>query len=269
MEIPNIYSFLYFFFYTSLRTILVRRKGTHRLKSKAPPALLSVLEELGIGFFAGIASRAISTPLSVVTVRLQTKTEGEDEDGELNAEKGSPAEAERLRVPRGVGGTVRRIYEDQGLTGFWGGESEPCRLLKSCSTALGFTTTIPLSLNPAITLFLFQLFGKITAGRGTSRKSRLGTPNAVQSFFGAACSNTIATTILYPLMLAKTRLQVHAKGLSQSKDAGTQEQDHENMVSIWRKALQKDGLRGLYQGLEGQLAKGFVSEGVTMMVKQR
>ena len=105
---------------------MVRRK-TLKLpprsgKSKAAPILLSVGEELGIGFIAGIASRAISTPLSVITVRLQTETEGEDESGELDPEKGNEAEAARRGEPRDVMNTFRRIYEEQGLGGFWGGD---------------------------------------------------------------------------------------------------------------------------------------------------
>lgn len=85
------------------------------------PTLLSVPEELAIGFVAGVASRAISTPLSVITVRLQTETEGEDEEGELNAEKGDSGEAESKNTPRGVMGAVQRIYGERGLAGFWGG----------------------------------------------------------------------------------------------------------------------------------------------------
>ncbi len=84
--------------------------------------LLSVPEELGIGFIAGLASRAISTPLSVITVRLQTETEGEDEDDELNTKKGSPHES-REGLKRGsIIGTVQRLSEEEGLQGFWRGE---------------------------------------------------------------------------------------------------------------------------------------------------
>ena len=125
-ELTIMPSFLYFYFYTMFRTIFVRRKmaplASARVKGKTVPTILSVPEELGIGFVAGVLSRAISTPLSVVTVRLQTTTEGEDEENELNAEKGSPAEAQKKNVPRGVASTVKRIYDEQGLAGFWGGE---------------------------------------------------------------------------------------------------------------------------------------------------
>ncbi|EKM53611.1 uncharacterized protein PHACADRAFT_99150 [Phanerochaete carnosa HHB-10118-sp] len=250
-------NFLYFYFYAFLRTILVRRKTRisppPKSKSKATPVLLGVAEELGIGFLAGVSSRAISTPLSVVTVRLQTETEGRDDRGELDPEKGDPEDASRRGEPKGVLTTVQKIYAEQGLKGFWG----------------GFSTTIPLSLNPAITLFLFQLYRKLVV-RG-SKTSALGTPSASSSFVGAAFSNAVATWLLYPLMLAKTRLQIHRKHVQEANQGPEQDKKGSNtsMLTIWEDALDKEGPSGLYQGLEAQLLKGFVSQGVTMMVKQR
>lgn len=86
----------------------------------AVPTLLSVSEELGIGFVAGVASRAISTPLSVITVRLQTGSDDEDEEARLNIEKDGVEDVEPVK-PMGVIGIVKRIYQEEGLQGFWGG----------------------------------------------------------------------------------------------------------------------------------------------------
>ena len=105
----------------------MRRKT--RLASTAKGAkvpatvLLGVAEELGIGFIAGVASRAISTPLSVITVRLQTEAEGEDVGGEMDPERDDSGDTERRGESRGVMNIVRRVYEEQSLGGFWGGES--------------------------------------------------------------------------------------------------------------------------------------------------
>lgn len=244
-------NFLYFYFYAFLRTILVRRKtrlapATEGAKASAA-MLLGVAEELGIGFVAGVASRAVSTPLSVITVRIQTETESDDVNGETDPEKDDGDAAEKRGKSRGVMSIVRQMYEEQGLGGFWG----------------GFSTTIPLSLNPAITMFLFQLYRRLTTRGGASA---LGTPSASSSFLGAAMSNAIATWILYPLMLAKTRLQVHRKRM---READKESQDETSMLTIWEDALRREGPFGLYQGLEAQLIKGFLSQGVTMMVKQR
>ena len=87
---------------------------------------------------------------------------------------------------------------------------------------------------------------------------KVTTPNAQAAFVGAAFSNSIATIILYPLILAKTRLQAHRK---KGGDA--------TMVDIWKHSLRREGLQGVYQGLDAQIMKGFVNQGVTMMIKQR
>lgn len=41
------------------------------------------------------------------------------------------------------------------------------------------------------------------------------------------------------------------------------------MLDIWNAAYRRDGPAGLYQGLEVQLLKGFLNQGLSMMIKQR
>lgn len=118
-------SFLYFYFYTFLRGVIARRKPPPpRVKGKTASVLLSAPEELGIGFISGLASRAISQPLSVITVRLQT--EGEDDrdgdDSNFEKESGDDSDTKRQVVSVGVIGTLKKIYREQGLQGFWGGQ---------------------------------------------------------------------------------------------------------------------------------------------------
>lgn len=240
-------NFLYFYFYSFLRTLLVHRKARRMPTTKAKPILLSVPEELGIGFVAGLASRAISTPLSIITVHLQTATEGSDEDGQMDAEKDDASEGAG-RKPITPISVVKKIYVEQGPGGFWS----------------GFTVTIPLSLSPALTLFLFQIFRRMVA-RGRLDKASSTGPTPQEAFLGAAFSNTIGTVLLYPLMLAKTRLQVHRREAQENKS----QTEPESMWTVWKKAYGREGWTGMYQGLEAQILKGFVSQGVTMMVKQR
>lgn len=104
-------------------------------------------------------------------------------------------------------------------------------------------------------------------------------PTPLQAFVGGAFANVLgqfkgatfsllyslihfipAVSILYPLILAKTRLQAVRH---QSKDRKY------TMLGVWRAALSPDGPAGLYQGLEAQLLKGFLNQGLTMMTKQR
>ena len=41
------------------------------------------------------------------------------------------------------------------------------------------------------------------------------------------------------------------------------------MHDVWDSVLRKQGPAGLYQGLGAQLLKGFLNQGLTMMIKQR
>ncbi|CAL1712027.1 unnamed protein product [Somion occarium] len=239
-------SFLYFYFYSFLRAILVRRKARFLLpsgKARNPARiLLSAPEEIGVGFLAGVASRSIITPLNVITVRLQTVHDDSD-DEENNAEIPTPQEPGPVDV-------TREIYSEDGLQGFW----------------KGFKTAIPLSFNPALTMFLFQIFRRVLNIYQPS-SAKLATPSPREAFLGAAFSSTFTTTVLYPLILAKTWLQMqHHEDPESHHDPGVAAS---STWLIWKKAYRKNSWSGLYQGLEAQLVKGFVSQGVAMMVKSR
>ncbi|KAG6920123.1 hypothetical protein DXG01_004889 [Tephrocybe rancida] len=69
-------------------------------------------EELILGFIAGVLSRAVSTPLSMITLQLQAQdTADEDSDDEGHTveplKKGNVATA------------ARGIYKVHGFFGFW------------------------------------------------------------------------------------------------------------------------------------------------------
>ncbi|EIW79732.1 mitochondrial carrier [Coniophora puteana RWD-64-598 SS2] len=86
---------LYYYAYSYLRSLYTRRKPRG--------AMLSVPQELAIGYLAGIASRAITTPLNCVTVRLQTARDGDKDEGSSTS---------------GFTDTVKQMYEESGFSGF-------------------------------------------------------------------------------------------------------------------------------------------------------
>lgn len=138
---------------------------------KPTPIALSTGEELGAGFLAGALSRLVSTPLSVITVRMQAKRERGSQNPGLIA-------------------ALRSIYREEGILGLWKGTHTHFALMYNCIVSsdthpllLGLESTLLLCSNPAITLFLFQLYGRF-ALRGR-------TPTAGQAFIGGAVSNAL------------------------------------------------------------------------------
>ncbi|KAF7979009.1 hypothetical protein HWV62_43973 [Athelia sp. TMB] len=242
-------NFLYYYFYSFLRSLLLRRRGAKKA------AALGVLEELGLGYVAGLASRLVSTPLSVITVTVQT--EREDQEAEEASTPFKPA------ADSGLHGVIARIQAESGILGFWRGQSP----LPRCATPpdneshnAGFSSAIPLALTPALTLLLFQLFRRVLPRADRER------PTPGQAFVGGAVAQSIATTLLYPLILAKTRIQTARAAPS---TAASSPSNAPNIWDVWRAAYAREGLPGVYQGLEAQVLKGVVSQGLTLMVKTR
>ena len=152
-------------------------------------------------------------------------------------------------------GTIRaiagRIQQEKGLQGFWS----------------GYSASLILTLNPSLTFFFFEMLKRLTLPR-----SKRSDPAPRITFMLAALSKAMASTITYPFSLAKSRLQ--AEGASQdevdaeknSSDASRRAQPNNVFTAIFRIA-QREGVGALYEGLHGEVIKGFFSHGITMIIK--
>ena len=269
-------SFLYYYFYTLLHALVARRRVAsstpffksikHALTSPTSPVLLGVPTELAVGFAAGVASRAVSTPLSVVTVRLQTGAVEEDAGIDDNGKPptNGPVHPDLSpRAPSSFFQVVKSIYLEDGLSGFWAGTySNAINRATALTSRPGFRPTLPLCLTPALTLLLFKLLSRLRLSRTTSPPR----PTGLSAFLSGAFANALAVTILYPLLLAKVRIQA-AK--SRGVEPGAPRPTATTVWDVWVAAVRQDGWAGLYQALSAQILKGVVSQGVTMLVKQR
>ncbi|KAF9562990.1 mitochondrial carrier [Agrocybe pediades] len=266
-------NFFYFYFYSFLRSLSTRGRIPSTTAKKSGPHKPSLLEELVLGFIAGVASRAISTPLNIVTLRIQTEREDADEFEDVSTSS-EPAKKEA-----GITDVVKAIYKEQGLKGFW----------------RGFQMAALLSLNPSLTVAFFQLFRRlISVVKASSlntiltsgvRSLRHAPTDAAlkpwEAFFGGAISNSIAVAILYPLILAKKRLQSSSSTTMGSvlSDAyhgrpqlrrNMSYQDKEKAEGISQRDVERaPGIEGLYQGLQMKIITGFLDQGVTFLVKGR
>ncbi|KAK3676989.1 hypothetical protein LTR78_003194 [Recurvomyces mirabilis] len=264
-------SFLFFLAYSYLHQHQLRKDGTKHL---------SVFKELAVGGAAGVSAKLVTTPLQNIITRQQTAALVAARDP--NNSK-SPSESDKQSIQE-IG---RQIYNERGLAGFWA----------------GYSASVILTMNPAITFAVDNLLKRLLP---TQRRDN---PSPQVTFLLAAISKAIATSITYPVMLAKSRAQAASPsnvpkaegtekkaplpqipGVTVERDVAanvpvsddTKEKvDHgiRRLLRLFsaqyaiflslRKIYRNEGLGGLYSGIEGEVLKGFLSHGLTMVVKEK
>lgn len=234
-------SFLFFLAYSYVRQ--------SRLTANGGRKSLGALEEIGVGVVAGAFSKFCTTPMQNIITRKQTAA--------MTASEGStsipPASSTR--------DIASQIRKEKGLQGFWS----------------GYSAGLVLTLNPSLTMLLHKVLLRLLVSQG-----KRDDPGARITFLIAATSKALASTITYPFQLAKTRAQVsdqkptEATGeTSEFEKAGkalrskaVRARQGTVFATILRIA-QTEGFAGLYQGLGGEVLKGFFSHGITMLMKER
>lgn len=257
-------SFLFFLAYSFVRQRELKKAGDKHI---------SITKELSIGVAAGCFAKFFTTPIQNIVTRQQTAALVAARDPTSST---TPGEADRLSIKD----IALQIRSERGIAGFWA----------------GYPASVILTLNPAITFAVDGLLRRLLP------KSRRDNPSAQLTFLIAALSKAIATATTYPVMLAKSRAQTGSPKSSSSassheEDAGSEpelleksstlnatpqrrEAKHQilRLFSIFRaqhaiylslrKIYQEEGLSGLYSGLEGEVLKGFLQHGFTMMMKE-
>lgn len=242
-------SFLFFLFYDYVRT---KRLQGHGGKATALP----MLEELGVGALAGACSKFFTTPMANIVTRKQT------------ASMVSARSKTKSSEPS-VADIASSIMSEKGIQGFWS----------------GYSASLILTLNPSITFFLYELFKRTLLPR-----PRRDDPGATTTFLMAAVSKAIASTITYPFSLAKARAQSsssplvhpssaekledkveHVKTKGDVKEVGKNAEKLAKRSTVFTTILEiyrRDGPTALYEGVFGEILKGFFSHGITMIVKE-
>ncbi|KAK8184820.1 peroxisomal adenine nucleotide transporter 1 [Phyllosticta capitalensis] len=195
---------------------------------------LPVLEEIGVGMLAGAAAKLCTTPVQNVVTRKQTAAM------RAKGKKGPSARA-----------IAAQIYRDKGWTGFWA----------------GYSASLILTVNPALTFLLQGMLSRLLVPR-ERRKS----PGARLTFLMAAASKAVASTITYPVSVAKTRAQAGGDDEEGEKQKGRQQPGRPRARTTILAAIvaiaRREGAAGLYRGLGGEVLKGFFTHGLTMLMKE-
>ena len=225
-------------------------------KNGAKTTTLPVLDELAVGALAGACSKFFTTPISNVVTRKQT------------AAMVSARSESKVTEPS-VSDIATSIRDEKGIQGFWS----------------GYSASLVLTLNPSLTFFLYETFKRTLLPR-----TRRDDPGARVTFLMAAVSKAIASTITYPFSLAKARAQTSSKS-PVDKDAAIELKEEAESTRNARKAektatdaknfvkkstvfntilhiYRTEGPAALYEGVFGEILKGFFSHGITMLLKE-
>lgn len=255
-------NFLFFYFRSFFMESVKERKRAKlppaaavggKGKSRAPSIVITAAEDLAIGALAGVVSRFFTTPLSNVTVRMQTsanpKPKSKEQEkrtdsttaGVGGGQPSSDSESDDeggYAESAGIVDVLRQIVAEKGWLGLWS----------------GFETAALLSISPALTFYSTNAVSTLLIP-----KERREKPSSLQTFVTSAIGNSISTMIVFPLILCKTRLQWRSP---------TGRKMYRNLLDVLRKTLRRGGIKGLYQGLDSQLIKGLFSFGTTMVSRQ-
>ncbi|EAQ91259.1 hypothetical protein CHGG_03194 [Chaetomium globosum CBS 148.51] len=223
---------LWFGFYTWFRArrLAMRRDVPH----------LSGFEELAVGAAAGACAKLFTTPVSNVVTRRQTASllDGGSGGGD---DKGDSDNAAR---DLSFGEIISEMRRERGVLGLWA----------------GYSASLVLTLNPSITFFLQQVLKRALVAR-----ERWDEPGASTTFLLAAASKVIATSATYPFQIAKARMQVSAA--PDDKGEGGRSGGRDNIFATVLRIARAEGGKALYDGIGGELLKGFFSHGTTMLSK--
>ncbi|KAL4928610.1 mitochondrial carrier domain-containing protein [Aspergillus undulatus] len=130
------------------------------------------------------------------------------------------------------------VQSEDGWTGLW----------------RGFKVNLILVVNPMITYGFYQWL--------QGRLKRVKNIGVLEAFSLGACSKVLATVVTHPLIVAKTMLQSEPPESRKGKTFS-------GFTEILAYIVSNEGLLRLYKGLAPQIIKGFLVQGLIMLLKER
>ncbi|CAH1274198.1 SLC25A17 [Branchiostoma lanceolatum] len=196
----------------------------------------SPLKDLCLAFMAGVVNVLLTTPMWVVNTRL--KLQGAKFTGEEQRENKPPHY-------KGIVDAFRRIVRDEGVSALWSG-------------------TLPsllLVFNPAVQFMFYEGF-KRSLTRVTHQEL-----NAWQFFLVGAIAKGIATVTTYPLQLIQSKLR---SGRNKKAEEGRETSEtFRSVVVMIQQLLRKQGLKGLYKGLEAKLLQTVLTAALMFLIYEK
>ncbi|KAG8816128.1 hypothetical protein FRC18_001164 [Serendipita sp. 400] len=228
----SVTNFVYYYFYERGRGALMAARSTSGSKG------LTIPESLLNGFIAGSATSLISNPIWVIQTQQTVRTMAPS-----TTDDSSP---KRLVVKKlSFMETARNIINKNGVAALWA----------------GIGPALILVINPIIQYTAFEQIKNLVMQRRTTALRAAGSTRAASLsdwdyFFLGAISKLIATTMTYPYIVVKSRLQ-----------AGRAE-----YPSAWaglQAILAREGVAGLYKGISSKLVQSVLTAAILFAGQKR
>ncbi|KAI9012942.1 mitochondrial carrier domain-containing protein [Gaertneriomyces semiglobifer] len=194
-------------------------------KGIAAGRALTIVENMLTGAIAGAATATLTNPIWVINTRQVVKKDTLDEDGKPVLKKQTTIQ------------TALKILREEGPGGFF----------------QGILPALILVINPVIQ---FTVFERLKAWM-LKRKPALG---GIDFFLLGAISKLAATSITYPYIVVKSRMQL--------KQTGDASQRYNSVVDGLKKIISAEGVKGLYKGIEAKLVQSVLASAFTFAFKE-
>ncbi|KAH0925029.1 hypothetical protein HID58_017285 [Brassica napus] len=200
----------------------------------------------GVTFSVRSVNVLMTNPIWVIVTRMQTHKKMPK--GLQTVPEPPSADVEALVPveprPYGTFNTIREIYDEAGVTGFW----------------KGVIPTLIMVCNPAMQFMLYEtMLSKLKKRRALKNSNNV---TALETFLLGAVAKLGATVTTYPLLVVKSRLQ--AKQVT----TGDKRQHYKGTVDAILKMIRYEGLHGFYKGMSTKIVQSVFAAAVLFMIKE-
>jgi len=227
---------VYYYFYERTREAILAAPARAN-RSKA----LNTLESVLSGLIAGTATTLISNPIWVVQVNQATQTM----PSEITQSSIQAPKPRKLNIFQ----TIKFIMRKDGISAFW----------------RGIGPALVLVINPIVQYTVFEQLKNAVIKSRTAKLKAVGAATTVavlsdlDFFWLGAISKLVATTITYPYIVVKSRLQANS----------AQSRTYTSSLDGLQKILKEEGLAGMYKGVGSKLVQSVLTAAILFVGQRR
>lgn len=229
---------IYYYFYERSRDIILKSRGGNKN--------LSTPESMLIGLIAGSATTIISNPIWVIQASQTVQT--------MNASNTIPSSSTSVDTKAntkkmGIAETIKYILNNGGVKAFW----------------RGLGPALMLVINPIIQYTVFEQLKNLLIKKRTARLRAIGNKSSfvtltdLDYFLLGALSKLVATSITYPYIVIKSRLQAGTSSASRYKSA------LDGIITVSK----EEGIEGLYKGIGSKLIQSVLTAAILFSSQRR